>query len=276
MRKNNNKTSTIGIIITIIILILIIIISNIGTNQMRVTQTAAAKIFMPVQNAFVYVKNKLTNNNLEQSNIDSLKKENSSLREENASLKEAKRELEILKSENNTLKEYLNLKNKYADYETMPAYVIERTYSNYDKILVINVGKNDGIDVNMPVISESGLVGHVISVTDKTAKVQTIIDTASTVSSSISTSSQSILIKGTISNTKTLKATNIPAEDTVLQGDEVVTSGLGGIYPKGILIGTIKEVVNTKNEVDRYCNIQTATDFDTLSTLLVITKSQQK
>ena len=265
MRRNSSKTSTIGIIITAVVLVIIIIISNIGTNQLQAVQTGANKIFMPVQSAFVYIKNKLTGNTEEQSNIDSLKKENSELRE-------AKRELEILKSENNTLKEYLNLKNKYADYETTPAYVIERTYSNYDKILVINVGKNDNIEVNMPVISESGLVGHVISVTDKTAKVQTIIDTASTVSASISTSSQSILIKGTISNTKALKATSIPAEATVLQGDEVVTSGLVGIYPKGILIGTIKGVVNTKNEVDRYCNIQTATDFDALSTLLVITK----
>ncbi len=273
MRRNSSKTSTIGIIITAVVLVIIIIISNIGTNQLQAVQTGANKIFMPVQSAFVYIKNKLTGNTEEQSNIDSLKKENSELREENKDLKEAKRELEILKSENNTLKEYLNLKNKYADYETTPAYVIERTYSNYDKILVINVGKNDNIEVNMPVISESGLVGHVISVTDKTAKVQTIIDTASTVSASISTSSQSILIKGTISNTKALKATSIPAEATVLQGDEVVTSGLGGIYPKGILIGTIKEVVNTKNEVDRYCNIQTATDFDALSTLLVITKT---
>lgn len=273
MRRNNNKTSTIGITITTIILIAIIIISNIGSAQMQAVQTSASKIFMPLQNAFVYVKNKVTGNDQEQSNIDSLKEENQELRTENEELKEAKRELEILKSENNTLKEYLNLKNKYADYETVPAYVIERTYSNYDKIIVINVGSNDGIEVNMPVISESGLVGHIISVTDSTAKVQTILDTSSTVSASISTSSKSILVKGTLSNTKELKATNIPAEATVLQGDEVTTSGLGGIYPKGILIGTVKEVVNTKNEVDRYCNIQTATDFDTLSTLLVITQT---
>ena len=153
MRRNSSKTSTIGIIITAVVLVIIIIISNIGTNQLQAVQTGANKIFMPVQSAFVYIKNKLTGNTEEQSNIDSLKKENSELREENKDLKEAKRELEILKSENNTLKEYLNLKNKYADYETTPAYVIERTYSNYDKILVINVGKNDNIEVNMPVIS---------------------------------------------------------------------------------------------------------------------------
>ena len=124
----------------------------------------------------------------------------------------------------------------------------------------------------MPFISETGLVGHVISVTDNTAKVQTIIDTGSTVSAKISTAQDSILVKGTLSNSQLIKASSIPAEATILQGDEVVTSGLGGIYPKGILIGTIKEVVNTKNELDRYANIETATNFSTLETVLVITR----
>ena len=58
---------------------------------------------------------------------------------------------------------------------------------------------------------------------------------------------------------------------SVLQGDEVVTSGLGGIFPKGILIGTISEVVNTKNELDRYAVVTPATDFSKLETVLVIT-----
>ena len=68
-----------------------------------------------------------------------------------------------------------------------------------------------------------------------------------------------------------MKATSIPSNATILQGDEVVTSGLGGIYPRGVLIGTINEIVNTKNQTDRYANVKTATDFDTLQTVLVIT-----
>ena len=271
MRRNSSKTSTIGIIITAVVLVIIIIISNIGTNQLQAVQTGANKIFMPVQSAFVYIKNKLTGNTEEQSNIDSLKKENSELREENKDLKEAKRELEILKSENNTLKEYLNLKNKYADYETTPAYVIERTYSNYDKILVINVGKNDNIEVNMPVISESGLVGHVISVTDKTAKVQTIIDTSSSTSCLISSSRDSIVCKGTLNDVSHLKAMYIPTNATLSQGDTVETSGIGGIYQKGILIGNISRVENSSDLSNRYAVVDLAVNFEKLETVLVIT-----
>lgn len=268
----NNKTNVIVIVVSLILLITIVVLSNIGTNKDTIIKKGITSIFTPVQNGFVFVKNKLTNNSQQISDIKSLKEENANLKDENSKLKEKERELEILKSENNSLKEHLNLKNKYGDYQTVPGDVIERSYSNYDKVIVINSGSDNGIEVNMPVISEMGLVGHVISVTNNTAKVQTIVDTASTVSASISTTQKSILVKGTIDNNEQIKATSIPSDATVLQGDEVVTSGLGGIYPKGILIGTINEIVNTKNQTDRYANIKTATDFDALQTVLVITQ----
>ena len=172
-----------------------------------------------------------------------------------------------------TLKEYVNLKDKYSEYTTVPAYIIERSISNYEKIVVINAGTDDGIQVNMPVISESGLVGYVISTTSSTAKVQTIIDTASNVSANISNVEDSVILKGTLNNIETVRATYIPADSTILQGDQVVTSGLGGIYPKGILIGTVKSVVNTKNEADRYAEIEVSTDFSRLETVLVITEN---
>lgn len=264
----NNKSNSVGTIIAIILLLVLIIFSNVRTDRNYIVTGTISKIFMPIQNMFYYIKEKVSSGNT--SDIASLKAENTKLKEENAKLKEEERELEILKSENNTLKEYVNLKNKYGNYSTQPADVILRAYSNYDKIIVINQGKKSGIQVNMPVISEAGLVGHVISVEDNTAKVQTIVDTASAVSASISTIEQSILAKGTLQNNSALKASSIPTDSTILQGDDVFTSGLGGIYPKGILIGTISDVVNTKNQTDRYANVKTAINFETLSTVLVI------
>ena len=203
-------------------------------------------------------------------NINNLQEENEKLKQKNSELEQSLRELEIIKSENATLKEYVNLKDKYSEYETIPAYVIQKDISNYSETIIINVGSNDGIEVNMPVISDQGLVGHVISVTDKTAKVQTIIDTASTTSCVITSSRDMMILRGTLSDDSTLKATYIPTEATILEGDKVETSGIGGIYPKGILIGTIKQVVNTKNITDRYAIIETAVDFSKLETVLVI------
>ena len=141
----------------------------------------------------------------------------------------------------------------------------------YSNTMVINVGEKDGIQKNMTVISDKGLVGHVISVTNSTAKVQTIIDTASSTSSLISTSRDSIVCKGMLNNDKQLKAMYIPMDATVSQGDTIETSGLGGIYKKGIYIGTVEKVENTTDLTNRYALVSVAVDFNKLETVLVIT-----
>ncbi len=228
------------------------------------------KLVIPVQNGLTYLKNWISGNSTFFTNINNLEEENKELKEKNSELEQSLRELEIVKSENSTLKEYVNLKDKYTDYESIPAYIIQKDISNYSEVMVINVGSNDGIEINMPVISDQGLVGHIISVTEKTSKVETIIDTASTISCVISSSRDMMIARGMLNENSSLKATYIPTEATVLEGDKVETSGLGGIYPKGIQIGTIKQVVTTKNITDRYAIIETAVDFSKLETVLVI------
>ena len=225
---------------------------------------------MPVQNGLTYMKNWFSGNNTFFTNINNLQEENEQLKQKNSELEQSLRELEIVKSENSTLKEYVNLKDKYTDYQTIPAYIIQKDISNYSNAIIINAGTDDGVNVNMPVISDQGLVGHVISVTNNTAKVQTIVDTASTTSCVITSSRDMMIARGTLEDSSSLKATYIPTEATVLEGAKIETSGLGGIYPKGIHIGTIKKVVTTKNITDRYAIIQTAVDFSKLETVLVI------
>lgn len=269
MRKSK-KTGIAGIIITIVILIIIVIISNIKIDNVAFIESSAGIFVMPIQNGLTYLKNWMSGNNTFFTNINNLQEENEELKKKNSELEKSLRELEIVKSENSTLKEYVNLKDKYTEYETIPAYVINKDISNYNDTIVINVGKDDGIEVNMPVIADQGLVGHVISVTSKTAKVQTIADTASTISCTLTTSRDNVIARGTLEEKSTLKATYIPTSATVLEGDTIETSGLGGIYPKGIHIGTIKKVITGKNITDRYAMIETAVDFAKIDTVLVI------
>lgn len=269
--NNYKKKGIIGIIITIIILIVIVIISNIKINNLSYIENAFSFLVMPVQNGLTYLKNWISGNNEFFVDISKLKEENEKLREENSKLEQSLREFEIIKSENATLKEYVNLKDKYTEYKTLPAYVINKDISNYNDTIIINVGEKDGIAVNMPVISDKGLVGHVISVTASTAKVQTIVDTSSSISCTLTSSRDTLVARGTLEDDSTLKATFIPTQATVMQGDTVETSGLGGIYPKGILVGIIEKVTETKNITDRYATIKTAVDFAKIETVLVIT-----
>ena len=265
----NKKSGLLGIVITIIVLILVVIFSNKETNT-SFFENVANKLVMPIQNGLTYLKNKVSGNSTFFTDISNLKLENQQLKEQNSKLEQSLRELENIKTENETLKEYLGLTEKYGEYKAIPGYVINKDISNYSKTIIINIGKNDGIEKNMTVIADEGLVGHVVSVTDNTARVQTIIDTSSSISCLMSASKDSIICKGTLESNLELKAMYIPTDANLVQGDSVDTSGLGGIYPKGIHVGIIKKIVNTKNMTDRYALVETAVDFNKLNTVLVV------
>ena len=265
----NKKSGLLGIIITIVVLILIVIFSNKEANT-SFFENVANKLVMPIQNGLTYVKNKVSGNSSFFTDISNLKTENKELQEKNSKLEQSLRELENIKTENETLKEYLGLTEKYGEYKTIPGYVINKEINNYSKTLIINIGKQDGIEENMTVIADEGLVGHVISVTDNTAKIRTIVDTSSSISCLMSSSKDSIVCKGTLDSNTEIKAMYIPTDANIIQGDSIETSGLGGIYPKGIHIGTVKKVTNTQNMTDRYALVETAVDFDKLDTVLVV------
>ena len=268
----NKRTGIIGIIITIIVLIILVLLTNIKTGSISGVENAFSKIVMPIQNGLTYLKNKLAGNNAFFEDINNIKAENEALRQKNSELEEALRELEIIKAENATLREYNNMSEKYAEYTTVPAYIINKDISNLSDTMVINVGSNDGIKENMPVITTEGLVGYVLSTTDKTSKIQPIIDPATSVSASLSTSRDGVIVKGILGSDNTLKLMYIPTEADIVLEDTIETSGIGGIYPKGILIGKISQIIETKNITDRYAIVETAVDFSKLETVLVITE----
>lgn len=220
------KTSIIGIVITIVILIILVFVSNLNVENLSYIENVVSKVVMPIQNGLTYLKNKITGNNTFFTDISKLQEENEELKKKNIELETTLRELEIIKSENTTLKEYLNLTEIYANYQTKPAYIISKDISNYSKVFIINLGAKDGVEKDMAVISEKGLVGHIIQTTDHTAKVQTIIDTSSTVSATMTSSRDNVILKGTLED-RTLKASYIKPSANLIQGDTLETSRNG-------------------------------------------------
>jgi len=272
MGSRGKSSGILGSIVILILLILLIFLSNVDNNKLSYLENIGAKVTMPVQKIVSDLSNKIKGNSSYFSSLETLQKENAELKEKNSKLETELRELEVLKAENKNLQEYMNLTEKYSDYEAIPAYVINRDVSNFSSNLVINVGSDDGIEENMTVIADKGLVGHVVSVDKKSAKVQVIIDPASTVSCTISTTEESIICKGTLDNDQILRATYIPTGADLIVGDSIQTSGVGGIYQRGIFIGTIKEIITTNNTTDRYAIVNPAVDFSKVNSVLVIKK----
>jgi len=154
----SKKTGIIGIIVTIIILTALVILTNVDTNKFSYTEGIINKLVMPIQNGMTYLKNKIFGNNTFFEDINNLKDENEELKQKNEELEKALRELEIIKAENETLREYANMTDKYAAYKTVPGYIIDKDISNLRNTMVINVGTEDGVYANMPVIASEGLV----------------------------------------------------------------------------------------------------------------------
>jgi rod shape-determining protein MreC len=192
----NKKVGIIGIIITTIILIILVVLTNLDMNKFSKAEGLLNKLVMPIQNGLTYLKNKLAGNDSFFQDINSLKTENEELIARNKELEEKLRELEIIKAENATLRSYNNMAEKYSDYKTVPAYIINKDISNLSDTMIINVGSDDGITENMPVITTEGLVGYVISTTNKTSKIKPIIDPSCSISAAISTSRDSVITKG--------------------------------------------------------------------------------
>lgn len=270
MRKSR-KAGVVGIIITILILTGLVIVTNIDTSEFSFLEGIANKLVMPVQNGLTFLKNKIAGNNTFFDDINNLKNENEELKKQNYKLNKELSELGIIKAENKTLREYANLSDEYTKYTTVPAYIIDRDLSNLSSTIIINVGTREGVNRNMAVVSSKGVVGHIISSTETTSKVQPIIDPSSSISAIMNISRDNIIVKGELGSYK-LKATYISADADLVLNDDVETSGLGGIYPKGLKVGKLVEIKEASNITEKSAIIEPAVDFSKLETVLVIIK----
>lgn len=152
-----NKGEIGGIVFTIGILITLVVVTN-NDDGRSFVENMNSKIVAPIQNGIVYLKNKVGSDDSFFADIDELKSENAQLKEANSVLEQSLREFENLKTQNETLTQYLELTEKYSEYSTIPGYIINKDVSNYSKTIVINIGKKDGVEANMAVIADQGLV----------------------------------------------------------------------------------------------------------------------
>lgn len=207
-------------------------------------------------------------------NVNKLKQELDAKNEEIEKLKQLQVELDTLIVENNDLKELLNIEENYNHFEKVYANVIARNYDNWNETFDINKGSKDGIKLRQTVIAEKGLIGYISNVEEDTSTVTTILDPATSVSVEVSNINKLALVKGdfSLAASSNVKLVNIPIDTELSVGEKIYTSGIGGLYKKGIPIGVIKEIKNKKNEIDRYAIVETFVKLDSIDMVGVIIK----
>ncbi len=207
--------------------------------------------------------------------VEALRAENKVLKEQIDKLNNERTEYVRLKTENDNLKNVLKLKDQLDDIDMAGANVIAKDSGNLFNIFLVDKGVANGISYNMPVVTSKGLVGKVTSSQPFSSKITSIIEDGSAASAIVSKSGDLVVVKGDLKLGKEglCKLLYIPNDLDLTQGDVIETSGMGGIYPKGIIIGTVKEVRTGESDLDRYAIIQPAVDLRRLSQVVILKKN---
>lgn len=199
--------------------------------------------------------------------------ENLALQAEVQDLKELLIDYEAVKKENEQFRELLEIKERNPDLIFEPATVVGRTPDDWFGSFTIDVGTYHGVSLRCPVITSEGLVGIVSEVGHGYSKVQTILDAAVNIGGVDIQTLDTGIISGSIplAQTGLCRLGFLPRESGATPGDTIVTSGTGGLLPRGLIIGEIREVEMETSGLSLYAVIVPAADIQGAKQVFVIT-----
>ena len=240
--SNNNK-HTGGrsfIILSLLSIVLLTVSARMGTaGPLEIVRGGFSTITMPFRMAgsaiampFQGIGNIFSNLTADQQTLSDLKAENEQLRSRNAELEETNQSTQRLQG-------LLDLKNNY-NLQSTGARVISDSTDSFNNTIVIDKGTSSGLAVGMPVVDSGGVIGQIIECGPTTSTVRLITDEKSGVAAMVQSSRAQGMLMGSASRQITLNLIN--TNQKVAVGDTVVTSGLGGVFPKGLPLGKVTSV----------------------------------
>ena len=209
----------------------------------------------------VLKENKILKSNVEK--VDSLEAEN-----------------EELKQELKKLKDELNVDHVLSDYDYLNATVINRNPLSWYNNLTIDKGSNNGVKEGMVVINSTGVIGKTINVSTFSSDVRLITTTDTDNKISVSIISDGKKLTGVINRydykTKCFEVEGISNTDKVSVGDMVYTSGLGGVFPSGVLVGKVSEITTDVYDLAKIINVTPSANFEDINYVTVLKRNDKK
>ena len=196
-----------------------------------------------------------------QDTLDELKKQNEVLTSKVAELSEAQKTAERLES-------LVGLQSTY-NLKSTAARIVGASGDAWTSTVTIDKGSADGLTINMPVTSSAGVIGQIIEVSAKTSTVRLISDENSGVSAMVQDTRAQGMLQGQPDGT--LRLEHVSVDSDVKVGDIIVTSGIGGVFPKGLPLGTVSSVEKSANDVYYTIVVRAQTTAENNEEVLVIT-----
>lgn len=270
MKKQNNFI--ILLLLTVVTAILIVATTMNG-NLLSPVKQAISTVLTPVQSVVSKMGTAVYNSLTEKRKFDEIVEENKNLQSTIDELMMENTRLEQANFELDRLRDLYKLDKEYGKYDKVGARVIAKDSVGWFNEFKIDKGSEDGIEKDMNVIADGGLIGIVSEVGPNYAKVRSIIDDSSKISAMAVQSGDSCIVTGNLETYQTgrLLLEDIMADADVKDGDRIVTSNVSSKYLPGIMIGYATEVSKDPNNLTKSGYLVPVADFDTIQEVLVIT-----
>ena len=246
---------------------------NVIESLIKDTTVTVQKIFyIPIESVSNFIDNFFS--------LNDVLKENKILKSNIEKIESLEAENIELKQEINKLKEELNVDYVLSEYDYLNATVISRNSMYWYNNLTIDKGKNNGIEEGMVVINSTGLIGKVVNVSifSSDVKLITTNDTNNKISVTVASGNKKLtgLINTYNYEEGFLKVEGISNTETVNIGDYVYTSGLGGVFPSGILIGRVDSIVTDVYDLAKIINVKPSASFDDINYVTILKRPDNK
>lgn len=242
-------------------------------NQTTAFENFMVDMFSPMQSSVTYVKTR-TSNFFEHyvMNINA-SQDNTHLQKQISDLKNQVFSYDQVAKENKRLKELLQFGGEI-DLQKVLAQIIAWDANSDFKVLRINKGKADGIELQSSVVTSVGLVGYIFRLTDHYADIITVLDPNNRVDALVERTRSHGIVEGYSRNRAVMKY--LAGTEPVILGDLVLSSGLGNIYPKGLKIGKITKVERESYGITQTIEIEPVVNFSTLEEVVVLVGSKDE
>jgi len=259
----------------VVIVLLLFLISYTGEERVRLTtvEDAFLAVVVPVQDFFASIGQNIQTFFVSIVHYQEIQKENEMLREKVSEKKEKLVVLDEVLQENHRLRELVGFQER-EEMDLVDAKVVARDASGWFNTVTLNRGYQDGIEVEMSVVTPDGLTGMISSVSARSSQAILITNPRFAASAMVQRSRDSGslgIIEGQADDQPMLKMINLPPDANIQPGDTIVTSGMGGVFPKGLFVGEVEKVDVDQHGLVKYAEVKSSVNVNRLEEVMIVT-----
>ena len=274
MRRRNRLGSRffIGVAVVIVLCVLSALYSGVTGNPSPVTRIVSF-VTTPVQRVATGISNFFSHGLSYFTDFDALQAENEELKRQIREMEQTVRDAELALEENAQLRQQAGQPERMRELTTINAEVIARNPGDWATTLTLDKGTNHGVAEGDLVTTVDGMVGYVSEVQSNYCEITTVIDVEMQCGALITRTRETAIAEGNydLMADGNLRLSYLTDDASVVIGDTVETSGRGGLFPKGIMIGTVESVLPEDNGISYYAVLKPFVDVDTVSSVSIVT-----